>query len=119
MEYFMKSICVAPKFPGQKLTPLQNSYRMLETTNIELLNKFKKFNPNGHKLICSCMSVGTEYDNELLIVGKNPSCWWEAFSVKELHDNGAEYIYKNKARYPEKKIDDPYPPNYFTNSHYD
>ena len=96
MEYFMESTSLAPKPPVQfksgdcylnkqiqNLTLLQNPYQMYETINIDLLNKFRKFNPYGHKLICCYRSVGLEFDNELLIVGKNPYCWWEDFSVKE------------------------------------
>lgn len=117
MEYFMESTSLAPKPPVQfkNLPLLQNSYNEYETTNIKLLNNFKKFNPNGHNLICSYRSVGLEFENELLIVGKNPYCWWEDFSIKELYDNGGEYIFHNKVLCNNKEIESSYPPFYYHN----
>jgi hypothetical protein len=72
---------------------------ILDSVNILLLEKFKKYNSKGHKLICSYMSVGQKYKNELLIIGREPSYWPAVFSTEELNEMGAEYIFNTKVRY--------------------
>src|ERR1035437_2671151 len=72
---------------------------ILDSINILLLEKFKKYNSNGHKLFCSYMSVGQKYKNELLVIGREPSYWPAVFSIEELNEMGAEYIFNTKVRY--------------------
>jgi hypothetical protein len=45
---------------------------VLDKINIQLLAKFKKYNANGNKLYCSYMTVGQQYENELLVIGRQP-----------------------------------------------
>ena len=71
---------------------------ILDSINILLLEKFKKYNSNGHKLFCSYMSVGQKYKNELLVIGREPSYWPAVFSTEELNEMGAEYIFNTKVR---------------------
>jgi hypothetical protein len=70
---------------------------MLDFLNIMLLEKFRKYNSNGNKLFCSYMSVGQKYENELLVIGREPSYWPEDFSISELNkEMGATNVFKTK-----------------------
>ena len=60
---------------------LNKSDLLLDAININLLNHFKMYKSKGHNLFCSYMSVGNKYKNELLVVGREPSYWWENFSI--------------------------------------
>jgi len=72
---------------------------ILDSVNILLLEKFKKYNSQGKNLFCSYMSVGQKYKNELLVIGREPSHWPAVFSIEELNEMGAEYIFNTKVRY--------------------
>jgi hypothetical protein len=73
---------------------------VLDKIIIQLLAKFKKYNANGNKLYCSYMTVGQQYENELLVIGRQPIYWREEFSTNELLKMGEEYIFRTKVRYP-------------------
>jgi hypothetical protein len=60
------------------------------------------------------MSVGNNYKNELLVVGREPSYWWEKFSIEEIASKGPEFIFNNKIRYYSKGLHFPHPFNLFT-----
>jgi hypothetical protein len=83
---------------------------------LNLLQEFKKYKSKGHNLFCSYMSVGNKYKNELLVVGREPSYWWDNFSIEELAVKGPEFIFNNKIRYlANNELDFSHPLNYFTN----
>jgi hypothetical protein len=67
--------------------------------NINLLKHFEMHKSKGHNLFYSYMSVGNKYKNELLVVGREPSYWWENFSIEELAARGPEFIFNHKIRY--------------------
>jgi hypothetical protein len=73
---------------------------LLDKINIQLLAKFKKYNANGNKLYCAYMTIGQQYENELLVIGRQPIYWREEFSTNELLKMGEEYIFRTKVRYP-------------------
>lgn len=74
------------------------SDNILDALNIQLLEKFKMYNSNGHNLFCSYMFAGNKYSKELLVIGREQYYWWKDFSIEELRVRGPEYIYKNKVR---------------------
>ena len=82
--------------------------------NINLLKHFKMYKSKGHKLFCSYMSVGNKYKNEILVVGREPSYWWENFSIEELAVRGPEFIFDNKIRFYANGLHFPHPLNLFT-----
>jgi hypothetical protein len=77
---------------------LQNGFpdTILDYLNIDLLKKFKMYNSKGNNLFCSYMSVGQKYENELLIIGREPLYWPEDFSIEELNKRGEENIFRTK-----------------------
>src|ERR1035437_8212167 len=80
------------------LIPMKDSDTLLDSLNISVLKEFKKYKTKGHNLFCSYMSVGNKYKNELLVVGREPSYWWENFSIEELEVKGPEFIFNTKIR---------------------
>jgi hypothetical protein len=74
--------------------------QILDGIYIELLHKFRKYNSNGNKLFCSYMAAGQNYENELLVIGREPFYWREEFSTEELNEKGPEYIFKVKVFHP-------------------
>jgi hypothetical protein len=98
------------------LIRMKDSDTLLDSLNINLLKEFKKYKSKGHNLFCSYMSVGNKYKNELLVVGREPSYWWDNFSIEELAVKGPEFIFNNKIRYfANNELDFSHPLNYFTN----
>ena len=88
---------------------------VLDAININLLKEFRKYKSKGHNLFCSYMSMGNKYKNELLVVGREPSYWWENFSIEELAVKGPEFIFNNKIRYfADNELDFSHPLNVFT-----
>jgi hypothetical protein len=74
---------------------------ILDSLNIQLLEKFRKYNSNGNNLFCSYMTIGQKYENELLVIGREPSYWLEDFSTAELNkDMGPTFVFRAKARHP-------------------
>lgn len=73
---------------------------ILDNIYIKLLRKFKNYNANGNKLICSYMAAGQNYQNELLVIGREPLFWRENFFVSELNTVGEEIIFKTKVSDP-------------------
>lgn len=69
---------------------------VLDFLHIDLLKKFRMYNPLGNNLHCSYMSNGQQYKNELVIIRREPSWWPEDFSVEELNKRGEEYIFRTK-----------------------
>ena len=96
------------------LIRMKNSDLLLDAININLLKEFKKYKSKGHKLFCSYMSVGNKYKNEILVVGREPSYWWENFSIEELATKGPEFIFENKIRFFANGLHFPHPLNLFT-----
>ena len=68
----------------------------LNSHYLQLLNKFKKYNSHGHKLLCSYMSAGEKYQNGLLVIGREPFYWHEEFSPEEIYRRGAQYVFDSK-----------------------
>jgi hypothetical protein len=96
------------------LIRLKNSDLILDSININLLKHFEMYKSKGHKLFCSSMSVGNKYKNELVVVGREPSYWWENFSIEELAAKGPEFIFDNKIRFYANGLHFPHPLNLFT-----
>jgi hypothetical protein len=97
------------------LIRLKNSDLILDSININLLKHFEMYKSKGHNLFCSYMSVGNKYKNELLVVGREPSYWWENFSIEELAARGPEFIFNTKIRYfANNELDFSHPLNLFT-----
>jgi hypothetical protein len=46
------------------------------------------------------MSEGCKYENELLVIGRQPSYWPGEFSPAELIESELEYLFKVKVQYP-------------------
>ena len=69
---------------------------ILDSINILLLKKFKKYNSQGKNLFCSYMSYGQKYENELLVIGREPNYWPADFSTEELNGSGPENVFKTK-----------------------
>src|ERR1039458_5403237 len=69
---------------------------ILDSINILLLKKFKKYNSQGKSLFCSYMSYGQKYENELLVIGREPNYWPADFSTEELNGSGPENVFKTK-----------------------
>jgi hypothetical protein len=69
---------------------------ILESLHIQLLKKFRMYNSQGKNLFCSYMSFGQKYENELLIIGRQPSYWPSEFSTEELNDKGPVEVFKTK-----------------------
>ena len=88
------------------------SYNMLDVLNIQLLEKFKMYNSNGHNLFCSYMFAGKKYSKELLVIGREQYYWWEDFSIEELRVRGPEYIYKNKVHLKNNVFESSRPRNF-------
>ncbi|MDR3668857.1 MAG: hypothetical protein P4L35_18635, partial [Ignavibacteriaceae bacterium] len=57
---------------------------------------FKKYNSQGNNLHCSYLSVGEQYENELVVIAREPAWWPEDFSVEELNKRGEEDIFRTK-----------------------
>src|ERR1035441_9425976 len=76
------------------------SNTLLDYLYIMLLNKFKMYNSKGNNLCCSYMSVGQNYENELLVIAREPSYWPDHFTIEDLNKMGPEHIYKTKV-YPQ------------------
>ena len=74
--------------------------QILNRTYIDLLKKFQRYNSNANKLICSYMSAGQKYKNELLVIGREPFYWREEFSPEEISGRGPEYIFDYKVLQP-------------------
>jgi hypothetical protein len=74
--------------------------QILNRIYIDLLKQFQRYNSNSNKLICSYLSAGKKYKNELLVIGREPSWWREEFSPEEISTRGPEYIYENKVLRP-------------------
>jgi hypothetical protein len=74
---------------------------ILDCLNIQLLEKFRRYNSNGNNLFCSYMTIGQKYENELLVIGREPSYWLEDFSTAELNQEmGPTFVFRAKARHP-------------------
>jgi hypothetical protein len=71
----------------------------LSRLNINLLKEFIFYKSKGHNLFGSYMSIGNKYKNDLLVVGREPSYWWDNFSIEELAVRGPEFIFNHKIRY--------------------
>ena len=69
---------------------------LLDQLYIQLLKKFSNNNSDRHKLFGSYMSIGQKYENELLVIGTEPSYLPSDFSAKELNDRGAVEVFKSK-----------------------
>ena len=100
MEYNMKSNSLAPKLPVQfnsNAHQMKNSPdNLLDSLYIQLLNQFKMYNSKGNNLFCSYMSVGQKYQNELLIIGREPNYWPACFSPVELTNGGEVDVFRTK-----------------------
>ena len=79
---------------------LENPYLLLFRKYTSLLNKFKRYNSKGNNISCSYMSVGHTYENELLVIGREPSYWRGEFSQAELIESELEYLFKVKVQHP-------------------
>jgi len=55
------------------LAPPRFPDNILDSLNIQLLEKFRKYNSNGNNLFCSYMTIGQKYEYELLVIGREPS----------------------------------------------
>ena len=82
------------------LSQSENPYLLLFRFYINLLNKFKKYNSKGKNISCSYMSEGCKYENELLVIGRQPSYWRGEFSPAELIESELEYLFKAKVQHP-------------------
>ncbi|MDR3611209.1 MAG: hypothetical protein P4L27_11645 [Ignavibacteriaceae bacterium] len=96
------------------LNCLNSSDLLLDSINVNLLKHFEKYKSKGHNLFCSYMSVGNNYKNELLVVGREPSYWWEKFSIEEIAAMGPEFIFNTKVRFYTNGLNFPHPLNLFT-----
>ncbi len=99
----MRSDSLAPKLSfqfdsnNQQLKKIPGN--LLDALYIQLLNKFKMYNSKGNKLFCSYMSVGQKYQNELLIIGREPNYWPACFSPVELTNGGEVDVFRTKVLY--------------------
>jgi hypothetical protein len=82
------------------LSRSENPYLLLFRFYILLFNTFKKYNTKGKNISCSYMSEGCKYENELLVIGRQPSYWRGEFSPVELIDSEPEYLFKVKVQHP-------------------
>ena len=73
---------------------------LLDLLTIDLLKKFRMYNSQGNNLHGSYMSVGRQYEYELVIIGREPSWWPSDFSIEELNKRGEEYIFRTKVYHP-------------------
>jgi hypothetical protein len=69
---------------------------LLDSLYIQLLKKFSNNNSDRSKLFCSYMSIGQKYENELLVIGKEPSYLPSDFTAKELNERGAVEVFRTK-----------------------
>jgi hypothetical protein len=74
--------------------------QILNRLYIDLLKQFQRYNSNANKLLCSYMSAGQKYKNELLVIGREPLYWREEFSPEEISVRGPEYVFDNKVLQP-------------------
>jgi len=81
-----------------KITDLSRS--LIDSFYIILLEKFRMYNSNGKNLYCSYMSKGQNYQNELLVIVREPTWWPADFSTVELNDGGVEDVFRNKVLHP-------------------
>jgi len=69
---------------------------ILNSLIILLLKQFKRYNSKGNNLCCSYMSVGQNYENELLVISREPFSWPCQFTIEELNEMGPEHIFQTK-----------------------
>lgn len=79
--------------------PTESHYTTLDFLTILLLKQFKMYNSKGNNLCCSYMSVGQNYENELLVIAREPFSWPSQFTIEELNEMGPEHIFQTKV-YP-------------------
>jgi hypothetical protein len=79
--------------------PKEVPITILDSLTILLLKQFQTYNSKGNKLCCSYMSVGQNYENELLVIAREPSYWPGQFTIEELNKMEPKNIFKTKV-YP-------------------
>jgi hypothetical protein len=101
MEQYMMSVSPIPNpqdHLNSKITDLSRT--LIDSFYIMLLEEFRMYNSNGKNLYCSYMSKGQNYQNELLVIVREPTWWPADFSTVELNNGGVENVFRNKVLHP-------------------